>query len=148
MEFLRSLVPASISGEGGAMDTGGALPRETGPRLLRMKRLGLLAMGQTIEEDQDGLVSTSIARPTQSNKTKRTKERDEGLCGLAREHAPEWNTAVRILLLNSVRISLVLRSPRHPANGLTLVHGPFCSQRLAQGYLVFTMAPICSSSGG
>lgn len=50
MEFLKSLVPAVISGEG-ATEHGGALPRETGPRLLRMKRMGLLAMGQTIEED-------------------------------------------------------------------------------------------------
>lgn len=50
MEFLKSLVPAVISGDGPS-DHGGALPRETGPRLLRMKRLGLLAMGQTIEED-------------------------------------------------------------------------------------------------
>lgn len=50
MEFLKSLVPTVISGEG-PIEHGGALPRETGPRLLRMKRLGLLAMGQTIEED-------------------------------------------------------------------------------------------------
>lgn len=50
MEFLKSLVPAVISGDGPS-EHGGALPRETGPRLLRMKRLGLLAMGQTIEED-------------------------------------------------------------------------------------------------
>ncbi|KAJ3599587.1 hypothetical protein NHX12_033543 [Muraenolepis orangiensis] len=50
MEFLKSLVPASISGEG-AVDHGGGLPRETGPRLLRMKRLGLLAMGHTVEEN-------------------------------------------------------------------------------------------------
>lgn len=49
MEFLKSLVPAVISGEG-SIEHGGALPRETGPRLIRMKRLGLLAMGQTIEE--------------------------------------------------------------------------------------------------
>uniref|UniRef100_A0A3Q1ITR4 Uncharacterized protein n=1 Tax=Anabas testudineus TaxID=64144 RepID=A0A3Q1ITR4_ANATE len=53
MEFLKSLVPAVISGEG-ATEHGGALPRETGPRLLRMKRMGLLAMGQTIEEDPVG----------------------------------------------------------------------------------------------
>ena len=51
MDFLKSLVPASMSGEG-ALDHGGGLPWETGPRLLRMKRLGLLAMGHTIEEDQ------------------------------------------------------------------------------------------------
>uniref|UniRef100_A0A3Q1CP11 Furry homolog, like n=1 Tax=Amphiprion ocellaris TaxID=80972 RepID=A0A3Q1CP11_AMPOC len=50
MEFLKSLVPAVISGDG-SVENGGALPKETGPRLLRMKRLGLLAMGQAIEED-------------------------------------------------------------------------------------------------
>ena len=50
MEFLKSLVPASMSGEG-PLDHGGGLAWETGPRLLRMKRLGLLAMGHTIEED-------------------------------------------------------------------------------------------------
>lgn len=55
MEFLKSLVPAVISGEG-PIEHGGALARETGPRLLRMKRLGLLAMGQTIGEDPVDLV--------------------------------------------------------------------------------------------
>lgn len=50
MEFLKSLVPAVISGES-PVEHGTALPKESGPRLLRMKRLGLLAMGQTIEED-------------------------------------------------------------------------------------------------
>ncbi|XP_037830132.1 protein furry homolog-like isoform X4 [Kryptolebias marmoratus] len=50
MEFLKSLVPAVISGES-PVEHGAALPKESGPRLLRMKRLGLLAMGQTIEED-------------------------------------------------------------------------------------------------
>ncbi|XP_075943439.1 protein furry homolog-like isoform X7 [Anarhichas minor] len=49
MEFLKSLVPGVMSGEG-PVDHGGGLPRDTGPRLLRMKRLGLLAMGQTTEE--------------------------------------------------------------------------------------------------
>ncbi|XP_078141897.1 protein furry homolog-like isoform X4 [Centroberyx gerrardi] len=67
MEFLRSLVPAVISGEG-PIEHGGALPRETGPRLLRMKRLGLLAMGQTIEEDPVDPV-TSSSRPARSIRT-------------------------------------------------------------------------------
>lgn len=49
MDFLKSLVPAVISGEG-PIEHGGALPKDTGPRLLRMKRLGLLVMGQTIDE--------------------------------------------------------------------------------------------------
>ncbi|XP_056115791.1 protein furry homolog-like isoform X2 [Rhinichthys klamathensis goyatoka] len=57
MEFLKSLVPTVISGDGGlqATDTGGVWPRETGPRLLRMKRL----VSQTNEEDQDGSSPTS-----------------------------------------------------------------------------------------
>ncbi|XP_029563418.1 protein furry homolog-like isoform X8 [Salmo trutta] len=68
MEFLRSLVPAVISGDVGAVESGGALPRETGPRLLRMKRL--LAIGQTTEEDQQGLVNNSTTRPIRSNHIK------------------------------------------------------------------------------
>lgn len=47
MEFLKSLVPVIISGE---QDE--AVPRDTGSRLLHMKRLGLLVMGHTIDEDQ------------------------------------------------------------------------------------------------
>lgn len=70
MEFLRSLVPAVISGDVGAVESGGALPRETGPRLLRMKRL--LAIGQTTEEDQQGLVNNSTTRPIRSNHIKGT----------------------------------------------------------------------------
>lgn len=49
MEFLKSLVPGAMSAEGPVEHRGG-LPRETGPRLLRMRRLSLLAMGQAIEE--------------------------------------------------------------------------------------------------
>lgn len=74
MEFLKSLVPAVISGEA-PIEHGGALPRESGPRLLRMKRLGLLAMGQTIEEDPAGLVTEvdpviGSSRLATSNKTR------------------------------------------------------------------------------
>ncbi|KTG43896.1 hypothetical protein cypCar_00020228 [Cyprinus carpio] len=52
MEFLKSLVPTVISGDGGlpATDAGGVCPRETGPRLLRVKRL----VSQANEEEQDG----------------------------------------------------------------------------------------------
>ncbi|XP_072295543.1 protein furry homolog-like isoform X5 [Eucyclogobius newberryi] len=50
MEFLKSLVPASMSGDAAVGDHS-AGSKETGPRLLRMRRLGLLAMGHTIEED-------------------------------------------------------------------------------------------------
>uniref|UniRef100_A0A8C8IEB9 Protein furry homolog-like n=1 Tax=Oncorhynchus tshawytscha TaxID=74940 RepID=A0A8C8IEB9_ONCTS len=87
MEFLRSLVPAAISWDGGALESGGGLPRETGPRLLRMKRLGLLAMGQTIEEDQEGLVSTSTTRPVRSNRTNRIKA-SAPVSSVSRRRAP------------------------------------------------------------
>ncbi|XP_076873220.1 uncharacterized protein LOC143523009 [Brachyhypopomus gauderio] len=61
MDFLKSLV---ISGDGGgASEAAGSSPRETGPRLLRMKRLSLLAMGQTIEEDQEDLGPASCPPP-------------------------------------------------------------------------------------
>ncbi|XP_053287004.1 protein furry homolog-like isoform X4 [Pleuronectes platessa] len=74
MEFLKSLVPAAISGEGPS-EHGGALPRETGPRLLRMKRLGLLVMGQTIEEvPVDPVIEvgprTGSSRPGSSNRAR------------------------------------------------------------------------------
>ena len=70
MEFLKSLVPTVISGEG-PIDHGGAVPRDTGPRLLRMKRLGLLVMGQTIDENfGDPIIEedpeTSSSRPGRS----------------------------------------------------------------------------------
>ncbi|XP_016144024.1 protein furry homolog-like [Sinocyclocheilus grahami] len=57
MEFFKSLVPTVISGDGGlpATDAGGVWPRETGPRLLRMKRL----VSQANEEEQDGSSLTS-----------------------------------------------------------------------------------------
>ncbi|XP_051581277.1 protein furry homolog-like isoform X2 [Myxocyprinus asiaticus] len=63
MEFLKSLVPTVISGDGGllATDSGGVWPRETGPRLLRMRRLGLQSFAQANEEEQDG--SSPTIRP-------------------------------------------------------------------------------------
>lgn len=74
MEFLKSLVPAVISGEG-PTDLDGAVPRDTGPRLLRIKRLGLMVMGQTIDEDpvdhmaevDDGMGSSRPARRNQTH---------------------------------------------------------------------------------
>lgn len=73
MDFLRSLVPAVISGDG-PVEHGGVLPgRETGPRLLRIKRLGLLAMGQTIEE-VDPMVEVDpgigLSKPARRNRTR------------------------------------------------------------------------------
>lgn len=74
MEFLKSLVPAVISGEG-HIEHDGAVPKDTGPRLLRMKRLGLLVMGQTIDEDPvDQMIEVdpgiSSSRPARSNRTR------------------------------------------------------------------------------
>lgn len=74
MEFLKSLVPAVISGDG-PIDYGGAVFRDTGPRLLRMKRLGLLAMGQTVDVDPvysmlDVDPGIGSSRPARSNRTR------------------------------------------------------------------------------
>lgn len=74
MEFLKSLVPAVISGEG-PTDQDGAVPRDSGPRLLRIKRLGLMVMGQTIDEDpvdhmaevDPGMGSSRPARRSQTH---------------------------------------------------------------------------------
>lgn len=82
MEFLKSLVPAVISGEGSA-ELFGALPRETGPRLISIKRLGLMVMGQTVDEDpvdhlatiDPGLNSSRPARRNQSPQKGRTNKR-------------------------------------------------------------------------
>lgn len=74
MEFLKSLVPAIISGDGSAeQDEAGS--SYTGPRLLRMKRLALLVMGQTIDEDQvDKMIEVNpgigSSRPARRNRTR------------------------------------------------------------------------------
>lgn len=78
MEFLKSLVPTVISGDGGlpATDGGGVWPRETGPRLLRMKRL----VSQANEEEQD--VSGLTGRPAvrlQRHRAKGTVRKKEGM---------------------------------------------------------------------
>lgn len=74
MEFLKSLVPSIISGDR-PIEQYGDMPRDTGPRLLHMKRLGLLVMGPTIDEDPvehmievDPGISSSI--PACSNQTR------------------------------------------------------------------------------
>lgn len=77
MEFLKSLVPTVISGDGGlpATDAGGVWPKETGPRLLRMKRL----VSQANEEEYEG--STPTSRPAvrlQRHRAKGTNSKDEG----------------------------------------------------------------------
>lgn len=73
MEFLKSLVPAVISGESSA-EQFGALPKETGPRLISIKRLGLMVMGQTVDEDPADHLATidpglSSSRPTRRNQS-------------------------------------------------------------------------------
>lgn len=78
MEFLKSLVPTVISGDGGlpATDVGGVCPRETGPRLLRVKRL----VSQANEEEQDG--SSLTNRPAvrlQRHRAKGTVRKEEGM---------------------------------------------------------------------
>ncbi|KAI7800269.1 putative protein furry homolog-like, partial [Triplophysa rosa] len=62
-EFLKSLVPTAISGDGGmpATDAGGVWLRDTGPRLLRIKRLGMQPVPQVNEEEQDA--TTPTGRP-------------------------------------------------------------------------------------
>lgn len=74
MEFLKSLVPAVISGER-PKEQDEAMPSYTGPRLLRMKRLALLVMGQTIDEDPvDKMIEVdpgiSSSRPARGNRTR------------------------------------------------------------------------------
>lgn len=78
MEFLKSLVPTVISGDGGmqAADTAGVCPRETGPRLLRMKRLI-----SSNEEEQDG--SSPPSRPVvrlQRHRVKGNDWNEKGIC--------------------------------------------------------------------
>ncbi|XP_067993759.1 protein furry homolog-like isoform X8 [Melanerpes formicivorus] len=53
MEFLKKIVP-TVSGDV-VLDAGSAA-RETSPRLLRMRRVRLFALGQTIDEDEEAHV--------------------------------------------------------------------------------------------
>lgn len=53
MEFLKKIVP-SVSGDG-VLDAGSPA-RETSPRLLKMRRVRLFALGQTIDEDEEAHV--------------------------------------------------------------------------------------------
>ncbi|XP_041054324.1 protein furry homolog-like isoform X1 [Carcharodon carcharias] len=50
MDFFKRVVPAVMSGDVGATDC------DSVPRLLKMRRLSLLSIGQTIEEEIDGKV--------------------------------------------------------------------------------------------
>ncbi|XP_073464568.1 protein furry homolog-like isoform X2 [Aquarana catesbeiana] len=69
MDFLRWVVPSSVSGEV-VLDVGSTM-RESSPRLLKMRRVSLLSLGQTIDEDhetrfQGQIVSKYKRRPLAS----------------------------------------------------------------------------------
>ncbi|XP_075051504.1 protein furry homolog-like isoform X1 [Mixophyes fleayi] len=51
MEFLKRVVPSPVSGVV-VLDIGGTL-RESSPKLLKMRRVSLLSLGQTIDEDHE-----------------------------------------------------------------------------------------------
>lgn len=55
MEFLKKIVPSAVSGDV-VLDAGSAA-RESSPRLLKMRRVRLFALGQTIDEDEETHVS-------------------------------------------------------------------------------------------
>nr|XP_054590835.1 protein furry homolog-like isoform X2 [Nothobranchius furzeri] len=87
MDFLKSLVPAVISGEA-PVEHGVILPKESGPRLLRMKRLGLLTMGQTIEEDPVDPVIKVHSRMSSSRPQTRVKASAPVNSSVIRRRAP------------------------------------------------------------
>ncbi|XP_041113694.1 protein furry homolog-like isoform X7 [Polyodon spathula] len=51
MDFLKRVVPAVMSGD--VVFEVGSTVRDCSPRLLKMKRVSLLSMGQTIDEDEE-----------------------------------------------------------------------------------------------
>ncbi|XP_075278135.1 protein furry homolog-like isoform X2 [Opisthocomus hoazin] len=60
MEFLKKIVPTVVSGDV-VLDVGGTT-RESSPRLLRMRRVRLFSLGQTIDEDEE----THVLQPARS----------------------------------------------------------------------------------
>ncbi|KAM3939588.1 protein furry homolog-like isoform 2-T2 [Leptodactylus fuscus] len=64
MDFLKRVVPSSISGEV-VLDVGSTL-RESAPRLLKMRRVSLLSLGQTIDEDHE--TTFKLHSPTRSKR--------------------------------------------------------------------------------
>lgn len=50
MEFLKKIVPTAASGD--VLDVGSPA-RESSPRLLKMRRVRLFSLGQTIDEDEE-----------------------------------------------------------------------------------------------
>ncbi|XP_050751487.1 protein furry homolog-like isoform X3 [Gymnogyps californianus] len=51
MEFLKKIVPAVVSGD--VVPDVGSAGRESSPRLLKMRRVRLFSLGQTIDEDEE-----------------------------------------------------------------------------------------------
>ncbi|KAM8939841.1 protein furry homolog-like isoform 1-T1 [Pelodytes ibericus] len=51
MDFLKRVVPSAVSGE--VVLGVGSTVRESSPRLLKMRRVSLLSLGQTIDEDHE-----------------------------------------------------------------------------------------------
>lgn len=49
MEFLKKIVPTVASGD--VVPDVGSTARESSPRLLKMRRVRLFSLGQTIDED-------------------------------------------------------------------------------------------------
>ncbi|XP_012811137.1 protein furry homolog-like isoform X2 [Xenopus tropicalis] len=61
MDFLKKVVPSAVSGEV-VLDIGSTL-RESSPRLLKMRRLSLFSLGQTIDEDHEMDFQKPHSRP-------------------------------------------------------------------------------------
>lgn len=59
MDFLKKVVPSVMSGDV-VLDVGSTI-RESSPKLLKMKRVSLLSLGQTIDEDNIGLLNTNCS---------------------------------------------------------------------------------------
>lgn len=51
MEFLKKIVPTVASGD--VVPDVGSTARESSPRLLKMRRVRLFLLGQTIDEDEE-----------------------------------------------------------------------------------------------
>ncbi|XP_068599918.1 protein furry homolog-like [Brachionichthys hirsutus] len=107
MEFLKSLVPAVISGDGPSEHRDVA-SKDTGPRLLRMKRLGLLAMGQTIDEVPVD-PGTRPIRPARSNRI--SLKASAPVSSVSRRRAPSSVTPLSWEKYNSTAMSSITIDP-------------------------------------
>lgn len=59
MDFLKKVVPSVMSGDV-VLDVGSTI-RESSPKLLKMKRVSLLSVGHTIDEDNITLLNTNYS---------------------------------------------------------------------------------------